>query len=469
MDNRAKNDGAGVKVLVFIDHDIICRHFILNGALAELVRRADVLFVFPGDDGKRVKLNLEQLPLGAPFVRLPIDPQRQQTWRWLLYADQLRPRGGEHEAAIRRMRWATLGWKAASLLTLGGMPVGSTVLHGIAARRFARRPNRELAWLLARERPDVIFHPTVLDGVFVNDLIAESKSAAIPLVFAMNSWDNPSTKRSVVGSPDKLLVWGEQTRRHAVRFIGTKEDDVVSFGAAQFDVFSEPPRVDRSRFCAAQGIEESRKIVLFAGSNAKTDELAALELLDEAIANGRAGPITILYRPHPWGGGGKGGERLAAKQWRHVVVDRAMRGYLEGLSAGGPTMTLPDYRDTHDLLCHVDAVVSPLSTILLEAVLHGKPIAAYVPDLNVGNISAMIPLLHFDEFFALEDVVVARGGDALLRALPKLTSKEGEERGARLRTIAAQFVEPFSRPWCERIVDFLAAVAGRQSEQMAAE
>ena len=35
----------------------------------------------------------------------------------------------------------------------------------------------------------------------------------------MNSWDNPSTKRSLIGNPDWLFVWGEQTKKHAEKFV----------------------------------------------------------------------------------------------------------------------------------------------------------------------------------------------------------------------------------------------------------
>ncbi len=457
-----------MKVLVFIDHDIICRHFILNGALSGLVRGADVRFVFP-DDAKRVKLAPEDLPLGAPHFRLPVDPRRQQTWRWLLYASQLRPGRGQHEAAIRQIRWMTLGGKAATLLTLGGLPIGSLILRSIATRRFKRHPNHELSALLDRERPDVIFHPTVLDGVFVNDLVLEGKRRGIPVVFAINSWDNPSTKQAAVGAPDRLLVWGEQTREHAVRFMGMTQQDVLSFGAAQFDVFAEVPRVTRTEFCATQGIDAARNIVLFAGSNAGSDEAAALDQLDEAIASGRVGPVTVLYRPHPWGGGGKGGRHLTGRRWRHVVVDFHMRAYLDDLAAGGSSMTLPDYHDTHDLLCHVDAVVSPLSTILLEAVLHGKPIAAYVPSGDDGHLRMMIPLMHFEELFALKDIVVAEGIESLIAAIPTLTSPQEQERGKRLRAAAERFVKPFARPWRERIVHLLYELAGQPTGRLAAE
>src|SRR3569833_1895024 len=248
MAYRTRARGQAVKLLVFIAHDIICRHIVLNGALDELVRNADIRFGFP-DDARLVNLVPETLPLGAAFVRLPIDARRQLTWRWLLFASQLRPRRGKHEAAVRRIRWMTLGWKAATLLTLGGLPGGASVLRLIAERRFKRWPNRELAALLDRERPDAIFHPTVLDGVFVNDLVLEGKRRAIPVVFAIKSWGNPSTKQTTVNKPKYQLVWGQQTREHAIRFMTMAEKDVLVFGAAQFDVFAEPARINRTEFC----------------------------------------------------------------------------------------------------------------------------------------------------------------------------------------------------------------------------
>ena len=365
-----------MKVLVFIDHDIICRHFILSGALAPLVEAADVRFVFPVG-GKRFTLDPASLPLGAPFEFVPVDDIRLQTWRWRLFADQLKWRPGRHERAIRRLRQFTLGWKAAILLRFAALPLFSQVFHWHTERRLEAHPALALADLMARERPDIVLHPTVLEGSFINDVVFECRKNGIPCVLAMNSWDNPSTKRAVVGKPDYLLVWGPQTREHAIRFIGAAPDRVISFGAAQFDVFRAKPRIDRATFRARHGIEPGRRVVLFAGSNAQTDEFAALTALDGAIEEGRLGDIAVVYRPHPWGGGGRDGSRLATAKFRHVVVDRTMRAYIEALGRGDQRITLPDYRDTHDLLCAVDAVVSPLSTILLEGMLHGLPVAVF--------------------------------------------------------------------------------------------
>jgi hypothetical protein len=40
----------------------------------------------------------------------------------------------------------------------------------------------------------------------------------------MNSWDNPSSKAFIVGTPDRLFVWGEQTKQHAVRYLQMPEE-----------------------------------------------------------------------------------------------------------------------------------------------------------------------------------------------------------------------------------------------------
>lgn len=451
-----------MKIAVFIDHDVVCRHFVMSGALDALRAAHDVVFVFPDDGGRRVKLSPDSLGLAGAWTRLPIDSTRQQIWRWLLFADQLRLRPGAHEAAVRRLRWMTLGWKAAALLTLAGLPVLSTLFERYAQKRLAERPNAALATFLEAGKFDAILHPSVLEGLFINDLVASCHALAIPLVVAMNSWDNPSTKRAVVGKPDRILVWGPQTQAHCIRFIGMAPAHVVAFGVPQFEVFANPPREDRSAFCARLGIDPANRLFLFAGANTQTDEVATLKELDRAVGEGRLPNAKIVYRPHPWGGGGQGGARLASLDLAHVVFDPTMQAYIEGLAKGDRAMMLPDYRDSHDLLSHVDAVVSPMSTILLEAALHGKPVVAFAPtDMLAGASVAMsLPMLHFENFLALPDVAVASDTQTLLAAMAALVDPEiAAARGAALKQAATGFATPYDRPWGVRLVEFVERLA----------
>jgi hypothetical protein len=448
-----------VKVLVFIDHDIICRHFVTSGVLAPLVENAETTFVFPGDGGRRVTVDPATLPLGAPWLRMPIDLTRQQVWRWRLYADQLKLRHGGHEAALRAFRWRSIGWKAGLLLTLAGLPGLERIFMRWTAAKLAARPNRALADLLDRERPDVVIHPSVLEGFFINDVIDECARREIPSVVVMNSWDNPSTKRAVVGHPDWLIVWGPHTRDHAIRFIGVRPERTIAFGAAQFDVFREPPRQDRATLCRQYGFDPAHPVLLYAGANTQTDEFATMQALDLAITRGALPRFNVIYRPHPWGGAGASGERFLGHRFDNVRIDETMRDLLEQVARGNKAaITLPDYRDAHDLLSSVDMVVSPLSTIVVEATLHAKPVICFFPekrDFGTQNINA-VPLYHFEEFFALPDVVVARTNDSLYAALRDFAVPgEIAARGARLKKAAARFVATFDRPWGERFVSFI--------------
>jgi CDP-glycerol glycerophosphotransferase (TagB/SpsB family) len=138
--------------------------------------------------------------------------------------------------------------------------------------------------------------------------------------------------------------------------------------------------------------------------------------------------------------------------------------YLESVARRGYSISLPDYRDTHDLLCAVDGVVSPMSTILIEAALHGKPVAAYTPteaDAS-ARLTDALPMLHFGDFLALPDVLQPRTLQDLLAVVATLADPaEGVARGARLRAAADHFVMPFEQPWRERLVTFLAQIAGK--------
>jgi CDP-glycerol glycerophosphotransferase (TagB/SpsB family) len=168
--------------------------------------------------------------------------------------------------------------------------------------------------------------------------------------------------------------------------------------------------------------------------------------------------VSFVYRPHPWGGGGRDGARLARAKFDHVVVDRNMRAYLDAIAAGNKHMSLPDYRDTHDLLSAIDGVISPMSTILLEAALHAKPVVAYTPAGADGSehLANSLPMLHFADFLKLPEIGHASTADDLIKATSQMAdAREGAKRGVEFQRAASHFVAPFERAWRDRLVDFL--------------
>ena len=87
--------------------------------------------------------------------------------------------------------------------------------------------------------PDIVIHPSVLEGLFINDLILICELKKIPLVVIMNSWDNPSTKPFSGNMPSKYFVWGKQSFNHSLKYLNMKAKDVVVSGAAQFEIYRD--------------------------------------------------------------------------------------------------------------------------------------------------------------------------------------------------------------------------------------
>lgn len=457
-----------LKILVFIDHDIMIRHFVRSGVFQETIARHDVVWVFPEEGNRRIHTDLATIPLGAPVRRIKLNPVRQSIWSWWFHAETMRWRLGKDAAAFRRHRAINRTKADNRRFGLRGLPLVFS-LYSLGCRwRLARQPEAELENLLDAEKPDLIVHPTVLHGLFLNELIYHGRKRKIPVVAIMNSWDNPSTKRAMIGTPDWLLVWGPQTRNHAVRYVGMRRDRAVIFGAAQFDIYRTPPEIDRETFRRTYEVPVGNRILVYAGSSKETDEFAHLKAIDEAIERGEIANVSVVYRPHPWGLGGRDGTRIAAEPWRHIRFDVSMVDYLQGLN--DPTRKrLPDadYRHTRDLLANVDAVVSPLSTIVLEAALFGVPSMCFLPvdDTQAQHFHMNVDLTHFRDLYEMPEFVVSRGTESLLPGVKELLSRVGDPAFAlRLSRAADHFVHRFDRPYGERLADFLAE-RGRESRR----
>jgi hypothetical protein len=447
-----------LRVAVLVEHDIVYRHFIKSSAFATLVEKHDVVFVFPekGPNNKRLSIDLDAFELGAPVERVAINPARLYQQRRLFQVSQLIWRPGLEWKHLRALTRHMLGSRAARLYTVLALPGIFQLFRWWSEARMSRELV-PMDGFIGRFRPNVLIHPTVLDGVFINDFVLLGRKHRIPTIAIMNSWDNPSTKRAVVGRPDWLLVWGPQTQNHAVTFMGMQTARAVPFGAAQFDIYRQPPRVTRDQFCRRHGIDPAKRILLYAGSSKGADEYNHLCMIDEAIERGVLSNLAVIYRPHPWGHGGHKGERLLDGAWRHVVIEDSMRSYLEGVRAGSKPTYLADYADTHDVLSSIDALVSPLSTIILEGMMHGKPVLCFLAEQQEGeSFNLQRDLVHFEDMFADPTILKANGEPELVDALAPLIARVADRQGEmELRNACGHFVSAFDRSYRERLCDLV--------------
>jgi CDP-glycerol glycerophosphotransferase (TagB/SpsB family) len=130
---------------------------------------------------------------------------------------------------------------------------------------------------------------------------------------------------------------------------------------------------------------------------------------------------------------------------------------IQDLAAGRHEGFFPTpYQETHDLLSAVDVVISPLSTILIEAGLHGKPVMCMIPsEEDAGSPWAVLrDLVHFRELTDHPDVITVRSIEQFFPLLKTLLERsESEEFGTIIKEAMHEFVKFQEKTYAENITD----------------
>jgi hypothetical protein len=445
-----------LNITIFIDHDIMVRHFIHSRVFGSLENKHNVTYVFPEENNNRQKINPDDMGLKACWLRVKISHKRLLLWRTLFLTSQIKWKPGAHNKALRVLYRGVLPWKPKVLYSILSLPLIFNILKYVLLSKLTTEKNHYMEAVIDEVKPDVILHPTVMEGLFVNELVTISKEKNIPLIMIMNSWDNPSTKRAMVYNPDWLLVWGEQTCKHAVKYANMMKDRVKIFGAAQFEVYKQKPRISRDKFLSTHKIPSNSRVLLYAGSSKETNEYEHLKSIENAIINNEIKNTYVIYRPHPWGNGGLNGHRIMEYNWHYVRIESSMLSYMNAIKNKDESMTFPDYKDTHDVLSNVDALVSPLSTIILEGALHGMPVLCYLPsEKDAKHFKLTEGLTHFKDMFSSKEIHLAYSSEELIVEINNmLDSISKESARTKIIEMTDYFVKSFSEPYQERLLNF---------------
>jgi hypothetical protein len=448
------------KILVFIENDICYRHFLMNNTFKDICLNNHVKFVFPEENNKRIQnIKIKTKYFNSDVIRLHQDKRRVRTWKYLLYINQLRWRFGKQNKIIRKQRKFTLGWKAYYYFKFVGLPIIWDFYKKIKINFLEKNIYKDLNRLILNLKPDIFIHPSTLDSLYINDLIFYGKKHGIKTVVLMNSWDNPSTKNTVFNYPDMLCVWGEQTRKHALDFMNIPNKNVRIFGAAQFEAFKKNRYQNKNIFKSEYNITK-QKIILYAGSSKGTNELRHLNILEEAIQNNKLSNLRVIYRPHPWGGGGLNGEQIIKKRWKYIYIEKKFEGYLKDISKGVSYKLLSNYEDTHNTLSNIDFVVSPLSTIIIEAAIHGKPSLCFLPNEPLAkHMNIEVDLIHFQDIFKSNLIYKAKSDIDLVKKINLMKENFNRSKRKELKGFSEFFVKDFKKSYSERLNEYVASLS----------
>jgi hypothetical protein len=229
-------------------------------------------------------------------------------------------------------------------------------LLGMLDRRVFFRTDSAIAAFLREQRPRLVIAPASAMDTYSHLAVRTASALGLPSAMLVSHWDYFSKKGLLRVHPTRIYVWGEDMRRLAIERNGIEAKLLAILGAPHFDKYLQPLAQRAQAARRRLGLEPDARVVLFPGASVPFDEATVLRVLDEVA--GRFGDVRILYRPHP-------------RAWARRSASNIDIRSLERVRIDDPSQT----SDEHylDLMAVSDALVSPFSTMTLEAALCGKP------------------------------------------------------------------------------------------------
>jgi hypothetical protein len=226
-------------------------------------------------------------------------------------------------------------------------------------------------------KPWLILNPIVSPGNEDFDLLKFANRMGIKYGIIPIGWDNLSSKLFLYLKPDFVIERGRQNSDLAEKIFELDESKVFTVGVPHYEMYFEYQqkkdlKKERQEFLYNLDIPVNKKVLLFGGSLRPFDETSFLENLEDAIEDGTLGNVHIIYRPHPEREKRNKERSFFDEDFKHITFDKELKpAYLDR-----NIKYLPDLNKYLDLYNSIDGIISPLSSVMVEASLFGKPVLA---------------------------------------------------------------------------------------------
>lgn len=457
-----------MKGFVFIGGSEFILRFCASGAFKVLESRHDLTYVVArsGEPMKDAGMD-ESLAAGRQKVeRISVYPERFRRWHELFDVSCILYKDKSPSFAVRCQQHIRKDTKRFTRLERLARP-GVYKKHRDAVERYMGLHPGILA-LTLRERPDFFILPSALLDFVTDDVLQIADQLAIPTLLLVAGWDNLSSKGLLYHQPTMMGVWGEQSKRHAVDVQNADADRVHVIGAPHYERFRVSENVDRAALRTSWGVPLNGSLVLFAGTVRAFDETQLLQEMDDAIDTGTLPAMHVIYRPHPYRNTRQQEDNFFDCDWQHITMDPQMGdAYPAQKDKGGLVISTKFFlRMDHlaQLYQAVDAVISPMSTVLLESLLFGLPTmaVAFGDGKHAWSADKVSRMLHFKELYEVPGAIVCRDRTDFFPAIQQLVSQVGNKAlSAALRQSTSYFVYQDDRSYADRVASLVGTMLSR--------
>ncbi len=239
------------------------------------------------------------------------------------------------------------------------------------------RADQNVLRLLEKINPSLVIAPGSALDSYSHLFFRSAQKRCIPTLMLVSHWDFFSKKGLFRIAPDKIYVWGEDMKRMALADKTIKPTRIKILGAPQFQKYTVDTSERRGEARTKYGLNNTQKVILFAGTSTPYDELSVLKRLNMVLTEKKYSGTKIIYRPHPRAWKRNYAEEVNLDALANIVLDMT-----EDISSSSN-------EHFQNLMAAIDGIVSPFSTMILEAALCGKPAlcVSFADEVNQWDFS----------------------------------------------------------------------------------
>lgn len=340
------------KIAVALTSGPSAKAILSDGLLSQLAKQHTVLAIKTPELDVALDPDIETVVIAGP-----LGPIKQRLnfhiWNASLFAS-LRRQKMDPDSSFK-VRQLPHGHR--KLYTLLSNPMIHPLLTALD-RSVVFRTNKSLEKILLANEVDLVLVPGSAMDAHSFQFTRAASSIGIPSAMIVTHWDYFTKKGLLREVPNKVYVWGDDMHASATRSRTTVPEQLEIVGAPQFDRYrrTEPKAAQDLR--NKLGVAKDEILLLFAGTSAPFDEETVVAELEAYIKRSGLSGIRIAYRRHPraWSRRSKANLRETAGDW--LIFDDSKHTSPEHFVA---------------LLSASDGIISPFSTMIIEAALCGKP------------------------------------------------------------------------------------------------
>ena len=454
--------GTRPAILIFLPNTNELQRFVRSGAFEALGADRRLHFVLPADDAEKMLAAASPVITRANSSTIKVPPERVRKWTEVFKAGCVHYAHMSPSFAIREGLEVNPAWH--DTWEPGGEEcdaIDRAFDARVEAMLDGLRPLQDIVDLFDRFTPVCCIVPTSFLDLFCNEVTWACAADQVACLLLQSGWDNLSSKGLVYGRTPFMGCWGPQSREHAMVLQRLWHKRTALLWAPHYEFLRPAPAEDVTRLRAALGAADDEQLVLFGGSFRQFDETSTLRELDRAIARGRLGRLKIVYRPHPWRAARKHERSFFKYEWSHVVFDPGMRNrYLREQEEPGYLKRhapMFDMAYLSTLISASDAVISPMSTLLVEALILEKPTMAiafgdgnhrYSPDVTAQTT-------HMCELRGSSALIWCDNRGKLVKEVARLLKPRWDAKHARARqALLERIVTREPGTYAERLAEF---------------